>query len=66
MYYSKFSNKNFGIIFVSKKILRKLEGKDSLKINSSIGPFIDEINTEFGKENMLRCKEYVSKFQING
>ena len=52
--------------FVSKKILRKLEGKDSLKINSSIGPFIDEINTEFGKENMLRCKEYVSKFQING
>ena len=52
--------------FVAKKILRKLEGKDSLKINSAIGPFIDEINTEFGKDKMIKTKEYVSKFQING
>lgn len=52
--------------FVTRKILRKLEGKDALKINSEITPFIDEINTEFGKDSLQLCKEYVSTFIING
>ena len=52
--------------FVTRKILRKLEGKDALKINSEITPFIDELNTEFGKEAMPLAKEYVSTFIING
>lgn len=52
--------------FVTKKILRKLEGKDALKLNSAIAPFIDNLNLSFGKDKMLKAKEYVSKFQING
>lgn len=52
--------------FVTRKILRKLEGKDALKINSGITPFIDETNTEFGKESLPLAKEYVSSFIING
>ena len=50
--------------FVSKKILRKLEGKDALKISSSITPFKDELNMTFGKENMTKCKKYLETFEI--
>lgn len=52
--------------FVCKKILRKLEGKDALKVNNAIDPFIEKLNNEFGKDKMLFSKEYLTKFQIKG
>ena len=51
--------------FVSKKILRKLDGKDALKINSAIEPFLEELKATFGNENMVECIRYVEKFKIN-
>ena len=50
--------------FVSKKILRKLESKDFLKLSGSVKPFIDKLNLVFGVDQMKKCKEYVSKFSI--
>lgn len=50
--------------FVSKKILRKLEGKDALRISQYIGPFIEELNRYFGVKNMPKCKAYLRKFEI--
>ena len=52
--------------FVAKKILRKLESKDVLKISSKVKPFIDQLDILFGNENMKQSKEYVSKFNIIG
>ncbi len=52
--------------FVAKKILRKLEGKDFLKLSTQVKPFIDKLNLNFGSENMKKCKEYVSKYNIIG
>ena len=52
--------------FVAKKILRKLEGKDFLKLSTQVKPFIDKLNLNFGPENMKKCKEYVSKYNIIG
>ena len=51
--------------FVAKKILRKLDGKDALKINSAIEPFLDELKSTFGAQNMVECIRYVEKFKIN-
>lgn len=51
--------------FVAKKILRKLDGKDALKINSTIEPFLDELKLIFGAQNMVECIRYVQKFKIN-
>lgn len=50
--------------FVAKKILRKLDNKDALKLNSAITPFVDALNSTFGSENMIECIRYVEKFRI--
>ena len=52
--------------FVCKKILRKLESKDALKVNNAIVPVLERIESEFGKDNMKRSKEYLLRFQIKG
>ena len=52
--------------FVAKKILRKLEGKDALKVSNAVQPFLDKLNAEFGKDKMLYSKEYLSHFLIKG
>ena len=52
--------------FVAKKILRKLEGKDALKVSNAIQPFLEKLNSEFGKDKMLLSKEYLSHFLIKG
>ena len=52
--------------FVTKKILRKLEGKDALKVSNAIQPFLEKLNSEFGKDKMLLSKEYLSHFLIKG
>ena len=50
--------------FVSKKILRKLEGKDALRISNSINPFIEELNANFGKDSLHKSKAYLENFLI--
>ncbi len=50
--------------FVSKKILRKLESKDVLKISSKVKPFCNKLDLTFGQDNMKLSKEYVYKFNI--
>ena len=52
--------------FVSKKILRKLEGKDILKYSSSFNPFINELDAYFGMNKLSKCKKVVSKYIIAG
>ena len=52
--------------FVCKKILRKLESKDALKVNNAIVPVLERIESEFGKDTMKRSKEYLLRFQIKG
>ena len=52
--------------FIAKKILRKLEGKDALKVSNAVQPFLDKLNAEFGKDKMLYSKEYLSRFLIKG
>ena len=50
--------------FISKKILRKLEGKDALRISNSIIPFIEELNATFGKDSLHKSKAYLENFLI--
>lgn len=52
--------------FVCKKILRKLEGKDALKVNNSINAFLERIDQDFGKDSLKMCRSYLSTFQIKG
>lgn len=52
--------------FVAKKILRKLEGKDALKVNNSINAFLERIDQDFGKDSLTKCRAYLSTFQIKG
>ncbi len=51
--------------FVSKKILRKLESKDFLRLGKAVASFIDALDEHFGKDNLSLCKEYLSKFIVN-
>ena len=48
--------------FFSKKILRKLESKDYLKLGRSVNSFIERMDEYFGKENMKKSKEYLSRY----
>ena len=50
--------------FVAKKILRKLESKDALKVSSAIPSFIDGLNVAFGKGEMNKCRKYVERFEV--
>lgn len=50
--------------FVSKKILRKLDGKDVFKVSSALPSFLDSLNHEFGRDKMVKCKKYLKKFEI--
>ena len=50
--------------FVAKKILRKLESKDTLKVSSAIPSFIDGLNVAFGKGAMPKCRKYVERFEV--
>ena len=50
--------------FVAKKILRKLESKDALKVSSAIPSFIDGLNAAFGKGKMKKCRKYVERFEV--
>ena len=52
--------------FIAKKILRKLEGKDALKVSNKVDNTIDQIDAQFGKDNMKRSKEYLKSFKIKG
>ena len=52
--------------FISKKILRKLEGKDALKVSNKVDNTIDQINAQFGKDKMTRSIEYLKSFKIKG
>ena len=52
--------------FVAKKILRKLESKDALKVSNAVSPFIEKLNLEFGKDKMKLCKEYLDHYLIKG
>ncbi len=52
--------------FVSKKILRKLEGKDFLRLKDEVKVFIDKVNITFGENMLPKCKDYVSKFMMIG
>ncbi len=52
--------------FISKKILRKLEGKDFLRLKDEVKVFINRINNTFGENSLPKCINYVSKFMIIG
>ena len=52
--------------FISKKILRKLEGKDALKVSIKVDNTIDQINAQFGKDKMSRSIDYLKSFKIKG
>ena len=48
--------------FVSKKILRKLEAKDYLRLIPAIKLFKEKLDESFGKNNMTFSNEYLDKF----
>ncbi len=48
--------------FVTKKILRKIESKDFLKLNDSIKLFFDELDNNYGEESFKKMRKYLSKF----
>ena len=50
--------------FVYKKILRKLENKDALKVSNAISPFIEELNKIFGTNEMKKSKKYLTRFEV--
>ncbi len=48
--------------FVSKKILRKIEGLDFIQLKESIGTCLEKINQYFKKGELTESKEYLAKF----
>ena len=48
--------------FVSKKILRKIEGLDFIQLRDSIGTCLEKINQNFKKGELTESKEYLAKF----
>ena len=48
--------------FVSKKILRKLESKDFLRLGPAINKFLNELDEYYGKDSMPLSREYLKKF----
>ncbi len=48
--------------FVSKKILRKIEGLDFIQLKESIGTCLEKINQHFKKGELTESKEYLAKF----
>ena len=50
--------------FISKKILRKLDGKDIFKVASALPSFLDSLNHAFGVNKMMKCKKYLKRFEV--
>ena len=48
--------------FISKKILRKLESKDFLRLGPAINKFLGELDEYFGKDSLPLSREYLKKF----
>lgn len=50
--------------FVAKKILRKLDTKDVLKVSSNLQSFLDDLDKAFGQEKMHKSRKYLSRFEL--
>ncbi|MFA7377050.1 MAG: AAA family ATPase [Acholeplasmataceae bacterium] len=50
---------------LSKKVLRKLETKNRVYVKSAIPGLVAFIDELFGEHEMLLCKEYIKKIEIN-
>mgnify|MGYP003375466628 FL=1 len=49
--------------FIAKKILRKFEQLNISYIRDEIDPYIDFLDTTFGKDKMKECKEYLLRLK---
>lgn len=49
--------------FIARKILRKFEQLNLAYIRDEIDPFIQFLDTNFGKENFTECKEYLLRLK---
>lgn len=50
---------------LSKKVLRKLETKNMVYVKSAIPGLISYLDELFGEHEMLQCREYIQKIEIN-
>ena len=50
--------------FVTKKILRKLDGKDIFKVASALPSFLDALTQAFGVNKLPRCRKYLKRFEV--
>lgn len=48
--------------FIAKKILRKIESKDFLRLAPAIRKFLEQLDDYFGKDAMPLSREYLSRF----
>ena len=50
---------------MSKKVLRKLETKNMVYVKNAIPGLLSFIDELFGETEMLQCREYIQKIEIN-
>ncbi len=48
--------------FITKKVLRKIESMDFLRLNDGIKQFLDFLNDNFDENSFKNAKKYLSKF----